>query len=102
LRTFNVNDILGDLDHDEKGNVVVPPADNGGNHYDKSGALTNRRGYLLDPSSGDVLENLNGETMFPKKDMDERDEVPGSFAFEKYNFNPHQLMGDFDFENQQP
>lgn len=24
LRTFNVNDILGDLDHDQNGNVVVP------------------------------------------------------------------------------
>ncbi len=30
LRSFNVHDILGDLDHDEKGNVVVPPADNKG------------------------------------------------------------------------
>jgi hypothetical protein len=24
LRSFNENDILGDLDRDEKGNVVVP------------------------------------------------------------------------------
>lgn len=24
LRTFNVNDILGDVDHDDRGNVVGP------------------------------------------------------------------------------
>lgn len=40
LRTFNVNDILGDLDRDEKGNVVVSQ-DNEGNGRDKNGELTN-------------------------------------------------------------
>lgn len=100
LRTFNVNDILGDLDRDEKGNVVVTQ-DGSGTHRDKTGALTNNRGYLLDDKEN-VIENLNGEIMFPNVDMDERGEVPGPFCVEKYNFNPHQLMGDFDFKDGQP
>lgn len=33
-RTFNVNDILGDLDRDDKGNVIVLQ-DNNGNNKDK-------------------------------------------------------------------
>jgi len=99
LRSFNVNDILGDLDHDDKGNVVVPPADNNGMNYDKNGALTNNKGYLLDPNNKAVIENLNGEQMFPHKEMDERGELPAPFCVEKYNFNPHQLMGDFDYQD---
>ena len=88
LRTFNVNDILGDLDHDEHGNIVAPPKENDGKHHDKAGKETNPKGYLVDGNK-DVIENLNGEKMFSKDDMDERGEVPGLFSWEKYNFNPH-------------
>lgn len=35
--------------------------------------------------------------MFAKSDLDERGEVPAPFCLEKYNFNPHSLMGDFDW-----
>ncbi len=48
LRTFNVNDILGDLDRDDKGNVVVGQDDTGTTR-DKQGKLTNKKGYLIDP-----------------------------------------------------
>jgi hypothetical protein len=96
LRTFNVNDILGDLDHDEHGNIVLPPKDNEGRITDKAGKETNPKGYLINANE-DVIENLNGEKMFSKDDMDERGEVPGPFNWEKYNFNPHQLQGDVDY-----
>jgi hypothetical protein len=39
-RLFNENDILGDLDRDEKGNVVVL-TDQNGNHKDRAGNPTN-------------------------------------------------------------
>jgi hypothetical protein len=35
--------------------------------------------------------------MFSLRDLDERGEVPAPFCIEKYNFNPHNLMGDFDY-----
>ena len=34
--------------------------------------------------------------MFPNDDLDERGEVPAPFCIEKHNFNPHNLLGDFD------
>lgn len=36
--------------------------------------------------------------MFGKSDMDERGEVPAPFCVEKYNFNPHSIRGDFEFD----
>jgi hypothetical protein len=48
-RTFNECDIIGSLDRDEKGNVLVGPEDaRTGNFVDKAGRQTNQRGYLLD------------------------------------------------------
>ena len=88
LRTFNVNDIYGDLDRDDKGNVVVDKGQNGDGR-DKQGNLTNERGYLLDQGSRNVIENMDHQQMFASSDMDERGEVPGPFCVEKYNFNPH-------------
>lgn len=57
-RSFNVHDILGDLDRDDKGNVIVDT------DKDKSGKLVNPRGYLLDKQTGDVIENQTGRKMF--------------------------------------
>lgn len=76
LRTFNHNDILGDLDRDSNGNVVTT-SDPQGINRDKQGNRTNINGYLVDPASGDVIENVNGQVMFPAEEMDERGEVPG-------------------------
>ena len=55
-RSFNVHDILGELDRDNRGNIVVLD-DGQGNHVDKTGQLTNVRGYLTNPLTGDILEN---------------------------------------------
>jgi len=33
--------------------------------------------------------------MFSSSELDERGEVPAPFCIEKYNFNPHNIMGDF-------
>lgn len=101
LRTFNVNDILGEFDRDENGNAVVGQGQSGDNR-DKQGNLTNQRGYLLDQNSGAVIENLNFQQMFSPNEMNENGEVPGPFCVEKYNFNPHQLMGDFDYLDGKP
>jgi len=40
--------------------------------------------------------------MFTPHDVDERGEVPAPFSLEKYNFNPHQIMGDFDYIDGKP
>jgi hypothetical protein len=97
-RKFNECDIVGNLDRDEKGNVIQGnEIGTSGNFKDKDGKTTNQRGYLLD-KSGNVVNNHNGQMMFNKKDVDEKGEIPGAFALEKHNFNPHQCRGDFDFD----
>lgn len=65
---------------------------------DKDGNPTNERGYLIDPSTGDVINNFNQEKMFDKADMDDRGEVPAPFNVEKHNFNPHEVRGDFNYD----
>lgn len=99
-RKFNECDIIGDLDRDDKGNVVLGAEDpkTPGTFMDGAGKPTNQRGYLIDPKSGDVVNNHNGQKMFEKKELDERGEVPAPFNLEKHNFNPHAVRGDFDYD----
>ena len=67
------------------------------------GHLTNQRGYLQDAKTGNIIENQTAKVMFSSTDMDSRGEVPAPFCIEKFNFNPHQIFGDFDFdENGKP
>ncbi len=40
--------------------------------------------------------------MFVHKDLGSNGELPAPFNIEKFNFNPHSLMGDFDYSNGQP
>ena len=101
LRTFNVHDILGDHDRDERGNVIVG-RDSQNNTRDRDGKLTNERGYLLDEKTGAVIENQTGGAMFPAQDLDDTGEVPAPFSLENHNFNPHNLMGDFDYKHGKP
>ena len=65
---------------------------------DKDGFATNERGYLVDPKTGGVINNLNNQQMFDKHDLDDRGELPAPFNVEKHNFNPHEVRGDFDFD----
>jgi hypothetical protein len=69
LRTFNENDILGEVMRDEKGNVVVQK-DSTGACKDKDGNPVNDKGYLIEPESGAILENQNFQQMFTKADLD--------------------------------
>ena len=88
---------MGDLDRDDKGNIIVLQNDNGDN-IDKDGKPVNERGYLQDPSTGDIIENLESKAMFAKSGIDERGEIPAPFCVEKFNFNPFQVKGDFDYD----
>lgn len=96
-RRFNECDVIGKLERDDKGNVLASQ-DQNGEFRDKDGQLTNERGYLIDEKTGNVINNLNGDTMFRKNELDDKGEVPAPFNVEKHNFNPHLVRGDFDFD----
>ena len=52
---------------------------------------------MTNPLTGDILENHTKQKLFDAADIDEKGEVPAPFSLEKFNFNPHDLMGDVDF-----
>ena len=54
---------------------------------DKLGKWINKKGYLIDFMTGDIVEIQQGKMMFMNDDVDERGEIPGPFCVEMYNFN---------------
>ena len=81
---------------------MVVLEDENGNYVDKQGRKVNERGYLVDKDgNGDIVNNEDmNQKMFNREDMDERGEIPAPFCVEKYNFNPHSIRGDFDYDKQ--
>jgi hypothetical protein len=94
-RRFNVNDILGDFDRDERGHPLILQ-DKKGELIDKGGKRVNEKGYLVDPRTGDILEKEKGRKIFSSGELDERGELPPPFNLERYNFNGHDVRGYFD------
>lgn len=100
-RNFNEIDIVGHVERDDKGNLIV---EFGNDHdmdksvyYDLNGQPINIKGYRIDPVTGDVLHNRTLNLMFPAESLDERGCVPAPFCIEKFNFNPFELQGTFGF-----
>jgi len=91
--TFNIHNITGNVDLDEKGRTVPIEGDNG-EKVDKDGRKVNDKGYLVD-ANGNVIEGKSKKVMFKLDQLDEKGEIPSPFREEKYNFNPHDVTGTF-------
>lgn len=59
-RNFNESDILGSLERDKKGNVIVPDE-----LRDQNNKNINPKGYLVD-SKGNIIDKNKGDVMFPR------------------------------------
>jgi len=92
-RTFNENDIKGDLEPNHEG-VIAPVALPNGNLVDKYGRRVNEKGYLID-ENGNVIDTKTEKEMFNKDKLDARGDIPQPFNLERYNFNPHDITGAF-------
>lgn len=94
---------MGEFDRDDSGMPDLTQKDKDGNYLDKQGRPVNPKGYLIDPATGDIIDNLKGLVMFPKEDVDPlTGELPAPFNWEKYNFDPQAMQGEFDLLNGQP
>ena len=93
-RRFNVNDILGDFDRDDKGQPLFLQ-DKKGELVDKEGSRVNEKGYLVDPKNGDIVQK-EGKKVFGNEELDDQGELPPPFNLERYNFNGHDVRGYFD------
>jgi hypothetical protein len=100
LRTFNEIDIIGDLDRDERGNVLLFLDEATGKSVliDAQYRAVNIYGYLVDKATGNIIDN-DGRKVFDRHDLDERGNLPMPYALEKFNFNPFDIQGDFTFED---
>ena len=94
-KKFNLNDILGEFDKDEKGNPLILQSKEG-ELVDKDGKKVNQKGYLIDEQTGNVVEKESGLKIFDFKDLDEKGELPPPFNLERFNFNIHDVRGHFD------
>jgi hypothetical protein len=81
LRTFNENDILGDFDRDDKGNIILLGT------KDKKKNLVNEKGYLVD-TQGNII-STSKELMFSKDKLHANGQIPGPYWLERFNFNVH-------------
>ena len=90
-RTFNENDIKGDVDKDEEGkkNLAVLP---NGDKVDKMGRKVNDKGFLVD-DKGNIIDCKTNKKMFKKNQLDENGDIPQPFKLERYNFNCHDITG---------
>ena len=96
-RTFNEIDIIGDLDRDDRGNLVLTRFD-GKTGQDRRGQAVNQYGYLID-FSGNVINNKTGRVAFAYKDLDEKGNIPMPYSVEKFNFNPFEMLGTFFYDD---
>ena len=90
-RTFNENDIKGDVDKNEEGkkNLAVLP---NGDKVDKMGRKVNDKGFLVD-DKGNIIDCKTNKKMFKKNQLDENGDIPQPFKLERYNFNCHDITG---------
>lgn len=92
-RTFNENDIKGELDPDHEG-AYAPVALPDGSLVDKYGRKVNEKGFLIN-ENGDVIDTRTEKEMFNRDQLDNKGDIPQPFNLERYNFNPHDITGAF-------
>lgn len=93
-RNFNENDVLGNLDRDDDQNLVIPFNEVDRGLLDKAGRKINQAGFLVD-EDGNIV-NQAGDIIFKKEDLDDNGELPLKVGLERYNFNPFDILGNFD------
>ena len=100
-RTFNENEVLGNFPRDDAGRIrerrerILKR-----NFRDFDGQLVNERGYLINEISGAIRSRYTYEDLLigEYSDMGDIGELPMPYRLERHNFNPHRIMGSFDYE----
>jgi hypothetical protein len=102
-RTFNINEVLGNFDRDWSGRIKNRDFILRKMHFrDLDGMIVNEKGYLIDPETGDIRSRYTFEVVFKNHLLGGRNksELPLPYRMENHNFNPHQILGNFDYDEQ--
>ena len=61
--------------------------------------MVNERGYLINEVSGAIRSRYTYEDILIGEfgDMKDIGEIPMPYRLERHNFNPHRVMGSFDY-----
>lgn len=98
-RNFNINDINGRFKRDGAGRIINRDQvllDLG--FKDLDGKAVNEKGYLIDEFTGMIRSKHTYENLFyPIAEGPDKGEIPMPYRLEKYNFNPHEILGNFDY-----
>ncbi len=92
-RTFNENQIQGDLDLDANLSPMLK-RDNTNAFVDNRGRPVSVSGYLID-REGNIV-NQEGVKVFNKEDLREGVDLPVLLSLERFNFNPLDILGNVD------
>lgn len=100
-RSFNANDIRGNIERDPTTGKPLPEAlkqDAFGNYIDKDGKYINEHGYLVDPR-GNVI-NKDGKIVFLKDKLTDDGDIPLIYRLEGNNFTPLDIIGDLHYDKE--
>ena len=113
-RTFNENDVIGNFPRDRNGRIKMMTKIKGEkdriwnrkeiiysrNFRDFDGQMVNERGYLINEVSGAIRSKYTYEDIMigEYSNMGDLGELPMPYRLERYNFNPHQILGSFKYE----
>lgn len=105
-RTFNENEIIGNFPRDWSGQIRDRDLTLRKSHFrDRDGNVVNERGYLIDEHTGDIRSRYTFDVVFRSFNLVGAGlngvELPLPYRFERQNFNPHQCMGNFDYDEKE-
>lgn len=99
-RNFNENEVLGSFPRGADGRIkkrreVIRRR----NFRDEDGQLVNEKGYLINEVSGAIRSRYTYDDLMIGEygTMADIGELPMPFRLERYNFNPHKIMGSFEY-----
>jgi hypothetical protein len=71
------------------------------NFLDRDGLLVNEKGYFINELTGAIRSKYTFEDLFMPEvgSIEDLGELPMPYRLEKFNFNPHKIMGCFDFDS---
>ena len=77
---FELEDILGEFDVDDRGNFIIKTVD--GHFVDNNGKRVNQKGYFIDHQRNIINKNL--DIIFFADEVGDDGELPAPFVYEKH------------------